>query len=544
MSNMDDFSIVKEIEIDHTHIDNFVMETNEGTKRTKEKFYNEAVNNRNDYVQRQRSIFNQYKIECENEMIQRVKQLMPEDKSSLYEKGIKEVEQLLNLVKLNSNISNGFKLGIDFIIASITDDTSLENLNDILKQFIDRFQEFGIILSIEDFKYTMFTEKYMNSFFANSSLDVMKDIFEKIYFACPDIKMQIKMNLHDIVKKYHDKLDKYVICLRDKQFTEYQVTSQNVIEKYVVVRYQSGNEIAVDPYYNTILFTEGHKKITDYLEEAPARAKNYNSFALNEDYGALSDDEKNHFNSAMMGFYLTLNELKKFYRYEFILKDLLERNKDKASAKGQFASKKKEIDKEEKKRLSIYKDYMKANGVGFLAKKNDAKMKDAMLKMNEHIRNLNTLYEEYRDLEITNNLNQLNDSASIYDLFMMSLTSFDFLEKKFKKDEVLAEESLEKNMEEYFRFIYNPNNNFLRKINVFADYDIVSVVADKYRLLNLNVDSEMIDPDNIDATMDTVSFINLIQNIERSPITLHEISVLCQMKEILSKTDNNSSEVI
>ena len=120
MSNMDDFSIVKEIEIDHTHIDNFVMETNEGTKRTKEKFYNEAVNNRNDYVQRQRSIFNQYKIECENEMIQRVKQLMPEDKSSLYEKGIKEVEQLLNLVKLNSNISNGFKLGIDFIIASIT----------------------------------------------------------------------------------------------------------------------------------------------------------------------------------------------------------------------------------------------------------------------------------------------------------------------------------------------------------------------------------------------------------------------------------------
>ena len=544
MSNMDDFSIVKEIEIDHTHIDNFVMETNEGTKRTKEKFHNEAVNNRNDYVQRQRSIFSQYKIECENEMIQRVKQLMPEDKTSFYEKGIKEVEQLLNLVKLNSNISNAFKLGIDFIIASITDDTSLENLNSILKQFIDRFREFGIILSIEDFKYTMFTEKYMNSFFANSSLDVMKDIFEKIYFACPDIKMQIKMNLCDIVKKYHDKLDKYVISLRDKQFTEYQVTSQNVIEKYVVVRYQSGNEIAVDPYYNTILFTEGHKKITDYLEEAPARAKNYNSFALNEDYGALSDDEKNHFNSAMMGFYLTLNELKKFYRYEFILKDLLERNKDKASAKGQFASKKKEIDKEEKKRLSIYKDYMKANGVGFLAKKNDAKMKDAMLKMNEHIRNLNTLYEEYRDLEITNNLNQLNDSASIYDLFMMSLTSFDFLEKKFKKDEVLAEESLEKNMEEYFRFIYNPNNNFLRKINVFADYDIVSVVADKYKLLNLNVDSEMIDPDNIDATMDTVSFINLIQNIERSPITLHEISVLCQMKEILSKTENNSSEVI
>ena len=90
----------------------------------------------------------------------------------------------------------------------------------------------------------------------------------------------------------------------------------------------------------------------------------------------------------------------------------------------------------------------------------------------------------------------------------------------------------------------NPNNGILRKINVFADYDIVSVVAEKYKLLNLVVTSEMIDRDNIDSTMDSVMFINLIQNIELSNVSLHDIEVLCNMKKIVDARESNSGEVV
>ena len=191
-------------------------------------------------------------------------------------------------------------------------------------------------------------------------------------------------------------------------------------------------------------------------------------------------------------------------------------------------------------RKTIYKDYLKATGKGLFSKKNDTKIITAMLKMNEQIRTLNTLYESLYDLEITNTLNQLTTSASIYDLFASALTSFNFLEKNFKENEEFQNFSLEDNINEYFKFIYNPNNSILRKINVFADYDIVSVIAEKYKILNLNLTSEMINRDNIDLTMQSIEFIDLIQNIEKSSISLHDIDNLCKMQNIISEEDNSN----
>ena len=183
--------------------------------------------------------------------------------------------------------------------------------------------------------------------------------------------------------------------------------------------------------------------------------------------------------------------------------------------------------------IVIYKEYIKATGVGFLARKNEVKMKNSMLKMNEQIKKLNLLYEEFYDLEITNNLNKLNDSSSIYDLLMMSLSSFDFLEEKFTNNEEFNNISLEECVEEYFKFIFNPNNIFLRKVNVLVEYNIAEIVSDKYRLLNLNVTEEMVNKENIDSTMESVSFINLIQNIEKSDISLEKIKNLDEMLNIV-----------
>ena len=160
-------------------------------------------------------------------------------------------------------------------------------------------------------------------------------------------------------------------------------------------------------------------------------------------------------------------------------------------------------------------------------------MKNSMLKMNEQIKKLNLLYEEFYDLEITNNLNKLNDSSSIYDLLMMSLSSFDFLEEKFTNNEEFNNISLEECVEEYFKFIFNPNNIFLRKVNVLVEYNIAEIVSDKYRLLNLNVTEEMVNKENIDSTMESVSFINLIQNIEKSDISLEKIKNLDEMLNIV-----------
>ena len=49
--------IDKEISINTEHVNNFKLETSSGTKKMKEKFYHNAVKERNEYVKKQLSIF-------------------------------------------------------------------------------------------------------------------------------------------------------------------------------------------------------------------------------------------------------------------------------------------------------------------------------------------------------------------------------------------------------------------------------------------------------------------------------------------------------
>ncbi|MBQ6135467.1 MAG: hypothetical protein IJI60_04035 [Bacilli bacterium] len=534
-NSLENLSLIKKMEIDRTHIDEFILDTDEGTKRTKEKFHRQACEKRNTYIQNQLPLYEKALSVVLDLMSKRVVSLMPIDHSNEYTAELLQVDNLLNLVKLNSDISNSFKLKFDFIISSITDNTSLQDLNSILNSFILQMQQIGISLTIKDFQYTMFTERYMNTFFQKVDFSVLKDSFEKIYFACPDIKLQLKMNLEYILGKYTKELEKYVVSLKNSELTRYQVTANDVVSRYIQVRQMVGNKIAMDEYYNTKLFLDGKKKLADYLPDSAARAKNYDMFATNGNFASLEDVEKDHYNSAMMGFYLTLNELKKYYSYEFMIQDLLERYKQKDTIKNLYLTKKKEIDKEESVREGIYKKYLKASGVGLFAKKNEVNMQDAMLKMNEQVRKLHDLYAEYKDMDITYHLMTLNESATIYDLFMTALKSFPFLEKSFSTAEPFSEHTLEENIQALFRFLYNPNNSFLRKINALVNYNVTDVVAEKYKLLNLNITSEMINIDNIDSTLESVRFINLIQNVDRSKIQFHTIENICKMSDILAK---------
>ena len=533
MNNLEELSLVKKMNIDKRHIENFVLETTEGTKRTKEKFYREASEQRNVYVRNQLTIFNNALMAIKDEMAKRYNNLMPVDHTEDYAKELLKVDKYLDLVKLDSSMSSPFKLDFYFMVSAVNENTSLEELNKVLGRFIKRMQEVGVPLTYHDFNYTMFTEYYMKSYFENNSSEKLKVTFDSIYFACPDIKLQLKMNLEHLLRVHRKKLDLYVDNYRSEKFKEFDVTSSNVIDKYVNIREKVGNKIAVDEYYNSIVFLDGKKKISDYLPDAPARNKNYDLFAVNGSYNDLSDDEKTNYNEATMNLYLTLNELKKYYRYEFLIKDLVERYKEKATIKNTYNAKLKEIDKEEKTRLGLYKEYLKANGIGFLAKKNEEKIQVSKLKMNEQVRKLHTLYEELRDLEITYKLSNVSESASIYDLFLIILESFPFLEKCFLDNENFQEKTLEENVEDFLRFVYNPNNNFLRKINVFAEYNVTEVVAEKYRLLGLKLASSDIALDTIDATLDSVRFINLVQNVGRSNIDFHIINNLCVMKSLL-----------
>ena len=60
-------TILEQIEIDKTHIDDFPLETEEGTKRYKEKFHLRAANECNTYINREINIFQNCLENIEND---------------------------------------------------------------------------------------------------------------------------------------------------------------------------------------------------------------------------------------------------------------------------------------------------------------------------------------------------------------------------------------------------------------------------------------------------------------------------------------------
>ena len=226
--------------------------------------------------------------------------------------------------------------------------------------------------------------------------------------------------------------------------------------------------------------------------------------------------------------------MKEYYRYEFILKDLIKRYKDKDSAKANFDAKQKEVLESEKNREKYLKEYNnsgKKNLFGFIGK--DLR-KISKLHINEELIKLNQLYNELDNLEFNYKLSMvLEDASSSYDIISSSLLSFSYLEKMFVQN--FGEEddfNLEKEFYRYISFLFNSFNAFLRKVNGFADYNICEVIADKYQILGLKVNIVDVSEEKLNVTMEVLDYI--IRNLCLTGATLDskKIHYICKIKDI------------
>ena len=543
MSNQCQQEILKSIDINKNHIDNQQLSTDTGTKRMQASFYKNAVNERNKYVRKQQDIFNFYKENVFELLKSKILEMMPHNNHDHFENEKNKLSIALEMVQYNNNeMSDSFKLGIVYLVSSINDEILLEELNIIIKKFIDVFKNIGISLNLNDFSYTMFTEKYMQSYLNNIDLEQddfsikMKESFDEIYWECPDIIMQLKMCLESITSKYKKELSIYTSNSAEELLKEKNIENTEVIEHYVSERSKLEESIAKDEYLNLNLFLNNSKNIDDYLENSRIRIDTFNQFDSNNDYSIMDDDDKEEFNNSIMELANTLHVLKKYYTYEFIIKDLIQRYKNKTNNKELYEQKLKEISNEEKTRIKIYNDYQKANKKGFFKQINKKKLKLLKLRMNEQIKVLNQLYLELNTLEIDVIVEKnANEATTIYELLLLSLNSFYYLENQINNMiDIQDDKNIQVIIEDYIKFIYNPHNLFLRRINAFVDYEIEDVIADKYHLLGLNITKEEINKDVIDNILERLDYIVLIQNINNSKISLEKIKLIKDSMEIIN----------
>lgn len=552
MIRMSSTIIDKEISINNDHINTFKLELESGTKKMKEKFHKTAVKERNEYVEEQIKKFNKYQVEVYKLLNLRVNSLLPSDKSNHYDSLKKNIEKEKQVIVFNnSSYSIGFKLGIFKLISSIdiNDNVSLNTINNTFLNIIKIFEDASIKLSVSDFTYSMFTEKYMDVFLTNIDKnsrfeEVMKKCFDSIYWECPDIIKQLKLNFWSLLEKYEEKLKVYTDTV------SYQLLQKTGYDKNTLIDTYLGNvnkynlEVSRDEFYNLESFLSKKKNVLDYLDGSATRVKNLDQFVIDGEFKDIEDSSK--FYDNMVELAHTLSVLKLYYRYEFIIKDIQDKYSKKDANKSVFANKLKEVKTEEGKRKKIYNDYLKACGKNLFHKINDEKIKSSKLAINEEILKLDTLYNELHDLEIVELINKkVNSTDSLFDLFSLSYESYYYLEKMFNEHFKDNEDySFEEELNKYFDFIYSPYNDFFKKINGFSTVDVSNVITDKYRLLGINVTMDDISNDNLDSFMDSVNYVKFIDDILKGNLSFEDINVIVKFREFEPIEVPDDDEVI
>lgn len=539
MIRMSSTKIDKEISINNDHINTFKLELESGTKKMKEKFHKSAVKERNEYVEEQIKKFDKYQVEVYRLLKLRVNSLLPSDKSNHYDSLKKNIEKEKQIIVFNnSDYSIDFKLGIFKLISSIgiNDDVSLNTINNTFLNIIKIFEDASIKLTISDFTYSMFTEKYMHVFLDNIEKnnrfeEVMKKCFDSIYWECPDIIKHLKLNFWSLLEKYEEKLKIYTDTVSYQLLQKTGYDKNSLIDKYLGNVNKYNLEVSRDEFYNLDSFLSKKKNVLDYLDGSATRVKNLDQFVIDGEFKDIEDSSK--FYDNMVELAHTLSVLKLYYRYEFIIKDIQDKYSKKDANKSVFSNKLKEVNTEEGKRKKIYNDYLKACGKNLFHKVNEEKIKSNKLAINEEILKLDTLYNELHDLEIVELINKkVNSTDSLYDLFSLSYESYYYLEKMFNEHFKDSDDySFEEELNKYFDFIYSPYNDFLKKINGFSMVDVSSVITDKYRLLGINVTNDNISVDNLDSFMDSVNYVKFIDDILKGDLSFGDINVIVKFRE-------------
>ena len=115
----------------------------------------------------------------------------------------------------------------------------------------------------------------------------------------------------------------------------------------------------------------------------------------------------------------------------------------------------------------------------------------------------------------------------------MALSSYSYLVRSLRQiNEEHPSFNLEKEVDEYIDFIYDPSGKFLDGIFAFNNLDVPEAISNKYRLLGINISKEKMDKEAIDSLLTDVSLINLIQNVENNSISLENIKFICDVNKI------------
>ena len=507
--------------------------------KTNIKKYNNKIDLiREDYKYYKESVLKY--INAKSESFEKAKKSKETDKIKKQFEEYKHIKFLLNDM-------NSFKekLGLDNLLYDIHNysNFTFEEINEIIKKLIDKFKTVGIELKESDFKYTYYVHEYMTEFFScNGNYSKLSNTFESIYWYNPNIIEHIELNFRKLINKHQkdfeqfiDKEQKTLITKNNfKDYNEFNNALKNKFDEYLKSEEEELPDI-IDMAKNNKI------DINNYFEDSNFRKLAFENLTIKEiDYSDAKEfnkllDTMRRLRSNALEYsnYLKYTKLFNYFKEKYKTPSSIDTN---ASALKAIVNK---INASEKKLESINnKIFNDSSGFGMFNKKKSDSVKNLKIESLNIAKELYALYYEEEKLKFENKVISLKaDSLLLIADVVKLYYSYNFFKREtFAKVFELSDYNEIVNMcDEFDEFASNPTNIVIKGINTFDDTDVSSVICNKYRLENINIELADLDEDNISALVNKIDYVFRINKIENSNLSIEKIWFIVQNKKIKDK---------
>lgn len=451
-------------------------------------------------------------------------------------------------MKFILNPMNSFKekMGLDNLIYDIHNysNFTFDEINEIIKKLIEKFRTAGIELKSSDFKYTYYVNEYMNEFFnSNGEYSKLSDTFEKIYWYNPNIIEHIELNFRKLIKKYQKNFEDYIsheqhTLLNKNNFKNYDQLILALKSKY--------NELILSDEEDMCDIIEMAKKseieINNYFPDSKFRTGTYSTLTINEiDYS--DDDSMNKLLDTLKRLKVNVVEYSNYLKFVPLFNYFKEKYEKQESVESNLSALKNiesQINTKEAKLESINNKIFNDNKGGFslFKKQKNESLKNLKIESLKIAKELYDLYYQQGKLEFENKIISLkNDSLLLISDVVRLYYSYNFFKKETFKNvfQLSTYNEVVDLCDEFDEFASNPSNIIINGINTFEDADVASVICNKYRLENINLELADLDEDNLTVLKNKIDFIFRVYKIEHSDLSVEKIWFIVQTEKILEK---------
>lgn len=496
--------------------------------------------------------YENYKTNLKNYLIAKSRKYNVEEEKNNIDKIKNRIEELEHL-KFLLNPSNTYyeKMGFDSLLFKINNFNTLnfDSLNDIINEYLDKFEQVGISLTEKDFEYTYYVHEYMKAFLdvrhhVAKNYNKVSEIFEQIYWVNPELINHIELNFRKLISQNDKKFESYISTLQKEVMNKNGITSYQMC---ILKLQEEYNELNIADALTIYEIVDNAKKgkinVEQFFDDNKAKVQAYNSLISDsvdinipkEMSKICTSLDKLRLNILEYQKYLEFRDLFKYFNEEYSkLIPVSDTDKDKKQEK---PSKKllDEINKKETELQKLNKKIFSGKTLFDFKGDNDStKLKrESVYMANE----LYKLYKEYDKMVFNEKvLNVLSNTMSVSDVLNLYY-SHDYFKKIALQNiyNLKDYEAILTYSENFDLFAMNPTNIIMEGIPIFRETNISEIIANKYRLNNIKVTEEDLSEENLSSLLNKILLILRLNNINNSKISVLELWFIVEVEKIINK---------